>query len=663
MLDKAKLRGFLSDAFKKVNVADGREIVLILGPTGAGKSTSINYFLENALEEVYPDGSFHPVIDLQESKVPHSAKIGHSSSVSETLYAQVFDVKDKSFALCDCPGFGDTRGIEAEITAAINNQLAIKSSTKVRAMVVTIDMRALASGAERGVYLRNLLPAIESMLVDPKNNTKSLYFMFTKVDNPRHMKTLIRYLEKIKQELMGSFESEVSDAAKSYYANQIEAVNLMLECQENFLHVDPLDEGQSRAFILNQLAKSTPISINDFKFPEKDTTRIELSKILHDIANVGQKALMNVMTLPEKIKQHQAAIKAKESEIAAINQKVIALEKTGAEGDVKINDLTSEFDKIIANKNGSIVDVHKKIVASKKQIDKKQAELNRLDQSSLITYWEKEWDEKNKYGELTVGTQNTEVFHYNGVQYQHHDINHDKYGHEKFEISKPGDGEFKYSYTSSTGVYGYASVKIDIQKRHKPENAARIAVLRDEISAEREKIKGFELDIKTREKEIAETEKAKLEAIAQFTAGQLKLQEQMLKNLHHELSDAKNELKALQAECKTMLNDLNQSIKRVKDDLLDYEMVEKILKHLPVEDDTGLLAQFCQSFKDYLKDKAVYQAAADNVTESNFGHAGNFFKPAATEIAQSTLTTDKKAADAKSSSEPSSDSASEPKKK
>merc|ERR1711933_680739 len=88
--------------------------VLIVGTTGVGKSTTINYINDIKLEAKLLDGRYK-LSAVEGKSLEGGFKIGTSNAISETLYPGVYAPINQDFSYIDCPGFGDTRGMEIDI--------------------------------------------------------------------------------------------------------------------------------------------------------------------------------------------------------------------------------------------------------------------------------------------------------------------------------------------------------------------------------------------------------------------------------------------------------------------------------------------------------------------------------------------------------------------
>ena len=103
------------------NRAAGKHVLAVVGNTGAGKSTFIDYLHGCAMERreiIDADGKKAKVIQVAADSEPAELMaIGHSKQ-SATFVPGV-EHGDK-FVYIDCPGFLDNRGSEINIANAVN---------------------------------------------------------------------------------------------------------------------------------------------------------------------------------------------------------------------------------------------------------------------------------------------------------------------------------------------------------------------------------------------------------------------------------------------------------------------------------------------------------------------------------------------------------------
>lgn len=148
--------------------ARGKDIICILGNTGAGKSTFINYVegveyehVRVEFESLLSEGEGEKTRKVETrsvlqpktgSKVPEIMKVSHSLK-SETF---VPDVKDavgdlgEGVVWADCPGFLDSRGEEIKIANAINISKVLTAAKSMR-VVVLINKASVDAAKSQGI--------------------------------------------------------------------------------------------------------------------------------------------------------------------------------------------------------------------------------------------------------------------------------------------------------------------------------------------------------------------------------------------------------------------------------------------------------------------------------------------------------------------------------
>lgn len=141
--------------------AQGKEVIIFIGNTGAGKSTTVNYLCGCTMEAKNPKqlgikGLGKVVVvkspasgGIKEEVMP----IGHTKE-SKTFMPQIETDTDTQNTYMDCPGFLDNRGPEINIANAVNIKNAIKEA-KTAKVVILINYHSLK--AERGRGLSEML--------------------------------------------------------------------------------------------------------------------------------------------------------------------------------------------------------------------------------------------------------------------------------------------------------------------------------------------------------------------------------------------------------------------------------------------------------------------------------------------------------------------------
>lgn len=131
--------------------AQARQLVVIVGNTGAGKSALVN-LLHGCRFELAADGRVEVARD---SRLAELMPIGHRN-VSATFAPQIepSSALGDGYAFADCPGFLDNRGFEVNVANGENVRRAVAAAQSA-VLVVLINYFSLR--ADRGKGVRDLL--------------------------------------------------------------------------------------------------------------------------------------------------------------------------------------------------------------------------------------------------------------------------------------------------------------------------------------------------------------------------------------------------------------------------------------------------------------------------------------------------------------------------
>ena len=152
----------VSDGAENSKQIAGKEAVIVIGNTGAGKSTFVNYLLgcemiQKTPKELGIKGLKKLVVvrsKLEGGACDEVMPIGHDKT-SKTFMPQIAsDPSSSALAYCDCPGFLDNRGAEINIANAVNIKRALQAAKCVKVLIL-INYHSLL--ADRGRGLRDML--------------------------------------------------------------------------------------------------------------------------------------------------------------------------------------------------------------------------------------------------------------------------------------------------------------------------------------------------------------------------------------------------------------------------------------------------------------------------------------------------------------------------
>ena len=398
------LHWLLESQHQGLTLAKGKDLILFLGLSGAGKSTTVNYLKGNKMQLGMTETGEKCLQLLSDQNPEDCASMGDTCE-SETLSPNLIPFSGNQF-FSDCPGFEDNRGEEYKVCAKITTQSVIKWSASVKAAVVVIkhaDIAGKASGFQR------LVMELRQVFNDLNAVSPSVLFLVNKA--PSHLKEqhVIKAIENIKAASEKQLKSqagffavqrkaqgpESADAAvnsrRAQLAEleaQITFFDLMLAHQNNIMLVDPLDEGVSRQNILGRLHQFRNIDLQQFNLPKHNDDHNEFNKLATLLFESGIDFLSRFQStrrqiqrleleeqqakerLPEERSRYSEAETGKNKSLLQISQDTVLAE---------INKLTAQSDQLTREI---------KLIEPERQ--KLTAELRGLDKEDLVTHWEPE---------------------------------------------------------------------------------------------------------------------------------------------------------------------------------------------------------------------------------------------------------------------------------
>ncbi|KAL4512821.1 hypothetical protein ABPG72_017506 [Tetrahymena utriculariae] len=270
-LDTKKLINLFKESAVAQNNVRDKNIIILVGPTGSGKSTTANYLLgcqmyENHIKQIKEINGRSCEIEYEVIDSYGNFEIGHSTQ-SHTLALQIAQLKNNCF-LCDSPGFFDNRGAEIEIVNASSLNQFIASCASMR-MVVLISYFELV--AQRGALFKDIFELITRILKRPqKEQFDKITFLFTKVPQEKKVSSIIKevvgFSDALKQE--DSFQKQMMMDLLTAILDQLQSNSISI--------VNPLDNNHEELVqkILNQALFENPSEEFCFSISEKSTQKI-----------------------------------------------------------------------------------------------------------------------------------------------------------------------------------------------------------------------------------------------------------------------------------------------------------------------------------------------------------------------------------------------------
>jgi len=216
---------------KELDLYPKENVVMILGLSGTGKSTLVNYLLNVPLVCLNVGDTWRIQIDKSVNSSLIYAKIG-GQSTSETNYPSAYSTPIEDFSYLDTPGFSDNRGLGREIANGYFRKI-ILDKVKFIKMVFLIEQSDLQG---RGSQFYQTLKRISEFVgIFEKQNSKliakSIGAIITKVDNDgKSDQEIINYQTKKIAELLkqGVRNRQITKMEKSIYEEALLNGNIKL---------------------------------------------------------------------------------------------------------------------------------------------------------------------------------------------------------------------------------------------------------------------------------------------------------------------------------------------------------------------------------------------------------------------------------------------------
>lgn len=344
--DIEKIQQLLDETLPKLNLIANKDIVLVIGNTGAGKSTTINYQLRRKLTEI--DNCGDESLDLafaydqKEDNTLKSAKIGHSSE-SETFTPSLYK-GDFNITYCDCPGFIENRSDEKAVITAINTRKAIKLAKSIKSIMVVIDYNSFIT--DKGEGIKILSKTLGGLLRNPSDIEKSVSFIITKAKS----NATVRSVQKRASNLLSAYENQYRNLStpnkneststnkvkeKEEIISAISLMNLIKNNPENIILIN-VNNSSSREKIHNLILGSKKINKENFSLIPQDKIYKKFEDVLFNITE-KHTYLINLLS------SHEKSIEDYQQQLIRYQKNALEFKKVIAESDLKKSNLASQL--------------------------------------------------------------------------------------------------------------------------------------------------------------------------------------------------------------------------------------------------------------------------------------------------------------------------------
>ncbi len=540
MLDMQALYTMIIESLRKSEPAYGSPLYMVVGKTGAGKSTLINYL--KRVPYTFGDGGVAVPVDPSVKEYAETA----DRVKAVTTYPAAYKT-DEGITLCDCPGFEDNREAERRVAVSVSTEAVVRKSQSIKGLVVVIDYPSLQ--ASRGKGLREVALTIGSLVggsadqneqFDP---SKSILFVFSKAD-PRHVKLpyLLKKIDEFisfQEEQLSAIQQKISTASitpaflKSADHHKVKSpeeekqeiqlildiLKIMKHNAENLILCDVFDDGQSRTAVFDRMKRLEPIPKEAFNFTDADVVRRDFTDQATVELDRSRNSLNTLGRLPSDIKQ----ITSQKEKLSAELDKY-KLERKNLDLGIGATSLGEKDPRFIENKQTleknkkRIIELEEKIANNKKEHQTASRELWSLDVGDEMIFEELDFKKGRgdrigsavfspmdvmmtgdvDFADVLIGSVGSLIlspftltygalkrlghtFEYSGAPYKRVEIKLSNVNEYDVLENDPKNGKYKAHYESDRGRTGKGSVVIWGEKREVLANKAKIVKLKARI--------------------------------------------------------------------------------------------------------------------------------------------------------------------------------------
>jgi energy-coupling factor transporter ATP-binding protein EcfA2 len=281
----------ITQGYKNIESEDST--VLVLGNTGVGKSTLVNYLA--GAELVAVKKGFGKMLISVPKPISPKMKVSHKL-VSETTVPNSWKDVDTNIVYRDCPGFGDNRGPKQDIPNAFFIQKSFELSKNTKIILVTTESSFIEG---RGVDFANLIGSLSELFKDTKALSESLCLVVTKAGHDSEV-----------EDVQGAIQEILDDQAE-LLSEKTSQKNILKYFSENPDHISlfksPKTKGkvsdEDRKKILSMINKAKPLSSIEVNVSVSDKSKLYVNDLKDSInSDIYLKMSEFAKTLSDKAK-------------------------------------------------------------------------------------------------------------------------------------------------------------------------------------------------------------------------------------------------------------------------------------------------------------------------------------------------------------------------
>ncbi len=363
----------VEEGYRYTRLANNQNLILLLGRTGAGKSTTANYLLGKPMVEGEDHHGRWSVVVA--NGVEPAFEIGLSEE-SCTLYARPDSHDFVGGVLTDCPGFNGNRTREEAAIESLSMELTIRNARQIKAFLILAPYNDFTDSKIKELF--ELVGTLARLFKNPAEMIASSIFLITKTPEGQNE---ARIMGNVKGGIKATLaqcsrvlnqDSSLTALDKGLMKSDYELMQgclteLQKKLDSQTIVLNPLDGGISCEGVMNRIKgiqprkkgmidhlkgwvglntdvqeMIEPITINDFNFSKYDNNRKIFDESMLDLAYDASQLIREINDYDKEIKEGLMNIEDSKQRIEAFSTYL------GGGGGVNSKSVDSKVDKEIA---------------------------------------------------------------------------------------------------------------------------------------------------------------------------------------------------------------------------------------------------------------------------------------------------------------------------
>lgn len=334
-----EIKNKITEGYQAIHAED--EVILVIGNTGSGKSTLVNYLAGARL--IAEKKGFGKLLIAVPEPISSEMRVSHKLK-SETAIPNSWKDNNTGIVYWDCPGFDDNRGPVQDIANAFYIKRLFELSKQVKIIVVTTES-SFTEG--RGTEFTSLIGSLANLFVDVEHFKESLSLIVTKATEGSEVSDVTGAIQEI---------LTTEDTAVTKDSNQQKVLQYLAEHDNQIgLFYAPKKAGEitgnNRSELLSVIENTKPVRDFAVSISVSDKSKLYVSdlineindQIYNDILQYCKELNKKASNLPKDVYIHQLA-----KSVAPI----LELQKIGQKVLIMVSDMRISADQFIKKLKG-----------------------------------------------------------------------------------------------------------------------------------------------------------------------------------------------------------------------------------------------------------------------------------------------------------------------